>query len=166
MNPQQVIADLCPTCGGKGIDPSGNICTYCKGIGLIGKDSTNEYYLIPDDKGGLMVGEIKSQLNSTDIQDKKNKLPGQKKGVLRGFLFIFLIILYSGFIGVYILFLDNTKIFWLVNLLALGFLFLFFLYDARFFNLFIKILTRTFLSEPNDYLTQIQKIKKERGLTV
>jgi len=165
MNPQQVVADLCPTCKGKGFDPSGNICPYCRGIGLIGRDGSSEYYLEPDGKGGLKVSGIRGQSSQTASPNDAQPPSSTSRGAIgRSLFFIGLIIGYSAFVGAYVMFLDNQKVFWLVTLIFIGLFFLFILYDARLYNAIIRFITKTFLKEPQDFLTELQKRKKEAGM--
>lgn len=160
---EQIRAEMCHICNGRGIKSNGQICDNCRGIGMYGTDGTNEYFLQDDGRGGLVIadtkGAVSPQTPSSQTTQPSTKQQKKQSGVLKGLLFILLIILYSGFIGIYISWINQPKVFWLVTLIAIGLLFLFVLYDARIVNALVKILTKIVLSEPDDFLTYLQKVK-------
>lgn len=53
----------CPKCNGAG-------CHYCNNIGAIGRDETNDYYLIKSSNDKLQVGGIITASSSQSILSK------------------------------------------------------------------------------------------------
>lgn len=155
----QVKVEVCKKCKGQGSFPStGKMCDECRGIGLIGTDGTYEYYLGSDGKGGLRIEGIKSQISAPQISasDKKTLLI-QKRTVTKMLLFLLFIILYGGFIGIYVSWIKDPKVFWVVTIFTAGFLLLFLFSKTELLNNIVKFITSIFFKEPYDFLSAVYK---------
>lgn len=157
--PPQVRAEICTKCKGKGLLPNGTPCNDCKGIGFIGTDGVYEYYLADDGRGNLRVVDIKSQINPSQSQSRNNtKLDTQKKSVVRGLFLVLTIILYVSFIGLYMTWIKDIRIFWTVTIITIGLVIMFFLYDAKLINKLVNSIINIAFKEPEDFLDAVKKI--------
>lgn len=161
MQPQ-VKAEICIQCKGKGLLPNGKPCDNCRGIGFIGTDGVYEYYLADDGRGNLRVVDIKSQIGSSQPQKSNGiKLDTQKKSVIRGLVLVLTIILYVGFIGLYLTWIKDIRVFWTVTIITIGLVIMFFLYDAKLINKLVNSIINIAFKEPEDFLNAVKKMHDE-----
>ena len=169
MQPQ-IRAEICPKCKGQG-KLAGKACDYCRGVGGIGTDGVNEYYLEHDGKGNVRVIGIRQSARSQSYPSAQTDTPPtndqnskkQRGRILKGLLLIVLIIFYIGFLGVYITILKDMKVLVVVTIIAFGFLMLILLYNTPIVEAFVNIITKIIIKEPNDYLSAIRKRKNENA---
>ena len=89
----QVKVTICQNCQGRGIIPgTSNMCENCRGVGALGYDGINEYYLKMDEKGNLSITDVKTNERTESQQRKGKDVGNQSRNVFRYLIFIFLII--------------------------------------------------------------------------
>lgn len=164
MQPE-LKAEICPKCKGRGVFSTGTRCDNCRGVGAIGTDGQNEYYLQMDAQGNLRVADIKSSKTSpSPFPEQPSPENAPKPATKHNFMFLFLLvllILYAGFVGIHIFILKNLKLFWIVTVITGGFMFLLVAYNTQLLKLLVSRISKMIVQEPDDYLTSIKKNKKK-----
>jgi len=148
---KKIQAKICVNCNGSGKQTDGNFCTECRGIGFIGTDGVNEYYLSNDGKGNLTVIDIKKPQSNNTIDKSNITIKRQKKSIIRSLFFIILIISYLSFISIYITWIKNSKVFWVVSIIFTGLITIYILNDIRILDMIINKITQNLLKEPDDF---------------
>jgi hypothetical protein len=148
---KKIQAKICVNCNGNGKQIDGNSCPECRGIGFIGTDGVNEYYLSNDGKGNLAVIDSKPPQSSNNIDKSNITVARQKKSIIRSLFFIILIISYLSFIGIYMTLINNLKVFWVVSIIFAGLITIYILNDTRILDIIINKITQNLLKEPDDF---------------
>ncbi|MBN2016013.1 hypothetical protein JW766_04230 [Candidatus Dojkabacteria bacterium] len=158
----QARAEICKKCGGQGFTPgTNNVCENCRGIGAIGTDGVNEYYLALDEKGNPQIAGIKSSIQPTSQEAHETKLAPQRKLVLRGLIFVIMIICYAAFLGIYFSWINEKKVFWAATIIFLGFIALYALYDVKLVNKTVDLFINLIIKKPNDFATFVERKSNE-----
>jgi len=157
--PKQIKAIICPKCKGNGTSSSGEICDNCRGIGFIGSDGLNEYYLSSTPDGKLKVVDIKKQ-NRNYPETNNHHHSFQKKSIMKDLYFIFIILSYIVFLAIYFTTIKEQKIFYLVTIIFLGLITIVFIYNTKSLNIIVNNLINLIFKDTEDYLHALDKIKK------
>lgn len=171
-NQNQVQAEYCYKCGGKGRIASkgiggyvGNLdtCPSCKGSGFIGKDKNYEYYLNKESDGSLRVVEVKSELSNKPKNDQNGEFSNERSSIFRAIIFIFLVVSYGLFLLFYFFFIKEIYVFKVVTIIFIGLILLLIVLNTILFSKFRKFIKEKIFSEPKDYYWAIKQILKEQN---